>query len=95
MLLSPDIYFKYNFFYNFNKSYYDTFGELIPKKILNKIYNYYIKICNTIIESIFFYKIIKKNDIIIDIILCNECTNNDNEMKIYDFILYKHYYAFL
>jgi len=89
MLLNKNIYFKYTFFYNFNKSYYDLYGELLPKKLLNKIFDYYINICNSIIESVLYYKIIKKNNIIIDIIFYND---NDNiDIKTYDFILYKHY----
>lgn len=88
---NENIYFKYKFIYNFNKSYYDIFGELIPKKILNKIYNYYVKIYNNIIESIFYYKIIKNNDMIIDVLMYENNNNHDVNINIYDFILYKHY----
>lgn len=90
-----DIYFKYKFIYNFNKSYYDIFGELIPKKILNKIFNYYIEIYNNIIESIFYYKIIKNNNIITDILLYENNNHQDININIYDFILCKHYKYFI
>jgi hypothetical protein len=60
-------YEKYIFCRKFKNSLYNKFNVLIPSRLFTKIYNNYKKLYLSTLISIIYYKLIIKDDSIIDI----------------------------
>lgn len=86
-------YEKYIFCRKFKNSLYNKFNVLIPSRLFTKIYNNYKKLYLSTLISIIYYKLIIKDDSIIDIeFIKYDNINNIDNIYVYDFVLNKHYY---
>lgn len=95
-----DIFYeKYIFCKKFKLSLYNTFYKLIPNILYTKLFNYYKSVYLTTLESFIYYKLIIKNEYIVNIEFIDHNNyiniNRIDNIYVYDFILDQHYYNML